>query len=204
MARKKASGTEKAPTVWLPVVVEEVIMAQKKVVKEAASCHSSGADTTPQQLKPASDKAPGAGRESELTKIDREIIDALTEFRDTLRQRAPLEAKYTVRQVVVVVPPPQFGPDDVRKTRQELGVSQPVFADFLGTSPSTVRSWEQGQKVSSPMARRLLGLIGADPAYWKSRFASMVEPQGSERVFSVVTEAARRSTTRGRPPARKG
>ncbi len=124
-----------------------------------------------------------------MTKVDREIIGALIDFRDALRDRVPLEAKYTVRQVVVVVPPPQLGPEDVRRTRHELGVSQPVFADFLGTSPSTVRSWEQGQKVPSPMARRLLGLIGSDPAYWKSRFASMVEPQGSEHTVSVVAEA---------------
>ena len=86
-----------------------------------------------------------------------------------------LEEKYTVRQVVVVVPPPELRPEDVSKTREALGVSQPIFADFLGTSTSTVRSWEQGQKVPSPMARRLLGLIESDPAYWRSRFAEMVE-----------------------------
>jgi putative transcriptional regulator len=167
-------------------------MVQKKALKEPSSRLSPEVDTNSPQLRRASDKPSGAGRESELTKIDREIVEALTEFRDTLRDRAPLEEKYTVRQVVVVVPPPQVGPDDVRRTRNELGVSQPVFADFLGTSPSTVRSWEQGQKVPSPMARRFLGLIGADPAYWKSRFASMVEPQGSEHALSAVTEAARR------------
>ena len=44
-----------------------------------------------------------AGREQELSEVDREIIGALTEFRDTLRARTPLESKYTARQVVVVV-----------------------------------------------------------------------------------------------------
>lgn len=62
-----------------------------------------------------------------------------------------------------------------------MGVSQPVFADFLGTSLSTVRSWEQGQKPPSPMARRILGLIASDPLYWKSRFGLMVEPRGGEQ-----------------------
>ena len=89
----------------------------------------------------------------------------------------------------------------MRKTRKELGVSQPAFADFLGTSPSTVRSWEQGQKVPSPMARRILGLIGADPAYWKSRFASMVEPQGSEHALSVVADEAGAGYVRDRAEA---
>ena len=101
----------------------------------------------------------------------------------------------------MVVPPPLLGPDDVRKTRKELGVSQPVFADFLGTSPSTVRSWEQGQKVPSPMARRLLGLMEPIPPIGK-RFASMVQPQGNQNAFSVAAQTARRpSGTRRRGDA---
>jgi putative transcriptional regulator len=111
----------------------------------------------------------------ELNEVEREIIGALTDFRDTLRARTDLKTKYTVRQLVVVVPPPRLLPEDVRRTRETLGVSQPVFADFLGTSPSTIRSWEQGQKPPSRMARRFLGLIASDPAYWKSRLWSMVE-----------------------------
>jgi len=84
------------------------------------------------------------------------------------------------------VPPPRIGPEDVRKTRAALGVSQPVFAGFLGTSPSTVRSWEQGQKPPSPMARQLLRLIASDPSYWKGRFFSMIEPRGGEHEITVV------------------
>jgi putative transcriptional regulator len=110
-----------------------------------------------------------------LNEVETEIIGALTDFRDTLRARTALETKYTVRQLVVVVPPPRLLPEDVKRTRQILGVSQPVFADFLGTSPSTVRSWEQGQKAPSRMARRLLGLIASDPSYWKGRLWSMVQ-----------------------------
>jgi putative transcriptional regulator len=112
--------------------------------------------------------------------VAEEIIGALTDFRDTLRARAPLETKYTVRTVAVVVPPPQLGPEDIRKTREVLGVSQPVFADFLGASASTVRSWEQGQKLPSPMARRLLEFIASDPTYWRERFRSMVEGRQSK------------------------
>jgi hypothetical protein len=40
------------------------------------------------------------------------------------------------------------------------------------------------------MARRLLGLIGSDPSYWKSRFFSMVEPRQREHEVSVVTGIA--------------
>jgi putative transcriptional regulator len=103
------------------------------------------------------------------------VLGALADFRDTLHARTPLEQKYTVRKFAVVTPPPQLEPDDVRKTRETLGVSQPIFADLLGTSVSTIRSWEQGQKIPSPMARRFLALIASDPSYWKERFISLIE-----------------------------
>jgi putative transcriptional regulator len=152
-----------------------LIMAHRKVLKKAAAGLPSGAGKVFTTSRTASVKAPDADHNPELNEVDREIIGALAGFRDTLRARAPLGSKYTVRQVVGVLPPPPFGPDDVRRTREELGVSQPVFAGFLGTSTSTIRSWEQGQKSPSPMARRLLSLIADDPVYWKSRFSAMAE-----------------------------
>jgi len=133
-------------------------------------------------------RASGGGCDEQPNEVDREIVGALTDFRDTLRARTPLEgSKYTVRHIVVVIPPPQLKPEDVRKTREALGVSQPVFAALLGTSASTIRSWEQGQKVPSPMARRLLGLITADPLYWRSRLCSMVEARPGEPGALGVT-----------------
>jgi putative transcriptional regulator len=174
-------------------------MARKTARKDAVSRFSAGTDIASSRRRMASDAASHTADEPGLTEVDQEIIEALTGFRDALRDRTPLEKKYTVRQVVVVVPPPDLRPEDVRKTREALGVSQPVFADFLGTSTSTVRSWEQGQKVPSPMARRILGLIGSDPTYWKSRFAAMVEPRGSEHEPSVV--AGDRSRVPGAQPS---
>ena len=85
-------------------------MVQKKALKEAVSRRAAEDSAIVPRPRPESDKAPGSVRVPELNTADRDIIDALTEFRDTLRDRTPLEAKYTVRQVVVVVPPPQLGP----------------------------------------------------------------------------------------------
>jgi putative transcriptional regulator len=173
-------------------------MANVKAPGTAAADRPASIDASFAKPLRAGAKALGAAREQELTEVDREIIGALADFRDALRDRTPLETKYTVRHVVVVVPPPQLGPEDVRKTREVLGVSQPVFADFLGTSPSTIRSWEQGQKPPSPMARRLLGLIASDPSYWKSQFCSMVKLRGGEQEASGA-EGARLVMSRERP-----
>src|SRR5262249_54187942 len=154
-----------------------MIMAHQDAPSRSESGRSGGLGTAAQS-RAGGAKAVGAGRERVLAAVDREIIEAVAGFRDSLRNRIPLETKYTVRQVVVVAPPP-LAPADVREIRESLGLSQPVFADFLGTSTATVRSWEQGQKPPSPMARRFLGLIAADPTYWKSRFRSMVRTRGS-------------------------
>ena len=50
-----------------------------------------------------------------------------------------------------------------------MGVSQPIFSQFLGVDVKTVRSWEQGRRVPSAMARRFLEEIEASPEHWRSR-----------------------------------
>jgi len=156
-------------------------MAHEKASKRTVAGERSDRANIPSGLQSAAVKVRDSGCEQELNAVDREVVGALTNFRDTLRARTPLSQKYTVREVAVVIPPPQLNPGDVRKTRETLGVSQPVFADLLGTSRSTIRSWEQGQKIPSPMARRLLGLIASDPQYWRDRFISLIEARGSEQ-----------------------
>ena len=57
----------------------------------------------------------------------------------------------------------------VRGTRLRLGTSQTIFAGFIGVSPVTVRSWEQGKRRVPPMACRFLDELDKDPEYWKGR-----------------------------------
>ena len=150
-------------------------MARKKITEQHVGGPKHGGLSKSSVPQPAREKFRNTARQQDLNDVDREVLGALADFRDTLRARIPLEKKYTVRKLAAVTPPPQLEPDDVRNTRESLGVSQPVFAGLLGTSVSTIRSWEQGQKTPSPMARRLLALIASDPSYWKERFISMIE-----------------------------
>jgi putative transcriptional regulator len=162
-------------------------MAHQKAPSRSESGRSRSIGAAPKKRTDGAQTV-GARPERELTEVDREIIAALADFRGALRHRVPLETKYTVRQVVVVVPPPPLAPADVRQIRELLGLSQPVFAGFLGTSPSTVRSWEQGQKPPTPMARRFLGLIAADPPYGKTQLRSMVRTRGDDSGESGVPD----------------
>ena len=56
-------------------------------------------------------------------------------------------------------PPPAYSPDGIRKIRESFGVSQAVFAALMNVSLSTVQKWEQGQKVPSAPAYKLLEIV---------------------------------------------
>lgn len=50
------------------------------------------------------------------------------------------------------------GQPDPRTTRDKLGMTQDGFAKALGISVKTLRNWEQGRRVPSGSALRLLRL----------------------------------------------
>lgn len=97
-----------------------------------------------------------------------EIISDLKEMTTALKSGAPLKEKYTVRNVGIVPGPSEYDSADIRKLRDRVGVSQTVFAQMLGISAALVRAWENGQREPAPIARRLLDLIRADPARWRT------------------------------------
>jgi DNA-binding transcriptional regulator YiaG len=99
--------------------------------------------------------------------IGRKIIADLREMHAAVKSGIPLREKYTVRTVRTVPDPGKYDAAGVRRTRELVGVSQPVFAQMLGVSAALVRSWECGQRKPAPIARRLLDLIRANPTNWR-------------------------------------
>ena len=55
--------------------------------------------------------------------------------------------------------PTEIKPQQTKKHRETHQVSQPVFASYLNTSPSTVQKWETGAKRPSGMALKLLAVV---------------------------------------------
>lgn len=53
----------------------------------------------------------------------------------------------------------EFDANQIKRIREHVHVSQPVFARYLNTSESTVQKWETGQKKPSGMALRLLHVV---------------------------------------------
>ena len=94
------------------------------------------------------------------TKLGQELIAGLREATDHVRGTKKLRA------LTLDIPEPAkpWPKEQIARLRkQRFGVSQPVFASLLSVTASTVRAWEQGQKVPSGAARRLLELADLQP-----------------------------------------
>lgn len=52
-----------------------------------------------------------------------------------------------------------FQPGEIKALRDQLNVSQPVFARYLNTRVSTVQKWESGAKRPGGLALKLLTIV---------------------------------------------
>lgn len=58
---------------------------------------------------------------------------------------------------------PEMKPQEISFIRNELNVSQAVFASFLGVRPASVMSWEYGPRQPSGAVRKLLSIAKKNP-----------------------------------------
>ncbi|KGK42191.1 DNA-binding protein [Nitrincola sp. A-D6] len=88
------------------------------------------------------------------------IIESLRGDLDALHKAGAI-SKVTMREFDAICPPPvrEFSADDIKRLREGLHFSQPVFAHHLHTSASTVRKWEQGKTRPAGPALKLLNVI---------------------------------------------
>ncbi|MBE5823009.1 MAG: helix-turn-helix domain-containing protein [Butyrivibrio sp.] len=66
------------------------------------------------------------------------------------------------RHKVVIEPVKVYGAADVKRIRNTTGMSQKVFAGYLGVSEKAVEAWEAGTNHPSGAASRLLRMIELD------------------------------------------
>ena len=57
----------------------------------------------------------------------------------------------------------EFPESEVRKIREQYGLSQDKFATLMGISVATLRNWEQGRRKPEGPARVLLRVAAAHP-----------------------------------------
>ncbi|MBD5104755.1 MAG: helix-turn-helix domain-containing protein [Ruminococcaceae bacterium] len=63
-----------------------------------------------------------------------------------------------------IEPVPDFEAAEIKSIRNELGMTQVLFAGFMGVSTKTVEAWESGRNMPNGPARRILTMLKADPA----------------------------------------
>jgi putative transcriptional regulator len=105
--------------------------------------------------------------------VENEILAALNSFTDAL-EKGEVSQRFTCRQIRLNLESSAYSPNLVRQTRRKLGLSQALFARFLGVSVKTVRAWEQGINTPQPMACRFMDEIRQAPGYWLQRLKESV------------------------------
>ena len=109
--------------------------------------------------------------------IGKQIVEGLESFADALEAGVDIEERFTCHKVVLDLQPTSYDADMVKETRKALGLSQALFAQFLGVSVNTVQSWEQGEKPPKPIACRFMDEIRHDVDRWRARFRELMLPK---------------------------
>lgn len=109
-------------------------------------------------------KVKGAGTAGAAARIDA-MLDGMERLADAQEAGGPLPPGTAVR-TYDIPDPTAYTPERVAAVRGRLGISQSAFAKLVGVSTVLAQSWEQGKRVPSRLASRMLDTLAADPAAW--------------------------------------
>ena len=59
----------------------------------------------------------------------------------------------------MIAPVKEFNPSEIRTIRTEAGMTQTIFACYMGVSKKTVEAWEAGRSHPTGPAFRLMGIL---------------------------------------------
>ena len=94
-----------------------------------------------------------------MSEVFDSIMTGINEALDDSRGKG----KKLSRRNVTMIPLRTFSPGEIKKIRLDTGMSQTVFAWYLGVSAKTVEAWETGTNSPSGAAGRLLAMMEMDP-----------------------------------------
>lgn len=72
------------------------------------------------------------------------------------------DGKTLKRRMVTIVPVKVYGAEEVQRIRKSTGMSQRLFAGYMGVSVKTVEAWEAGTNHPSGAASRILNMMELD------------------------------------------
>lgn len=94
--------------------------------------------------------------------MDKKLFNELT---GALKDAATYERgeRIDLRAAKLPAPPKPMTAKEIIALRKRFSMSQPVFARCLNVTPSTVKSWEQGLRLPSRAALKLLHIVKHEP-----------------------------------------
>lgn len=92
--------------------------------------------------------------------MKKSILDVTHESVKDLYDIGLVDTK-TMRTFDVMCLPPvrKLTPSEIKQIRLKEKMSQPVFAEYLNASPSTIKKWETGEKHPTGPVLKLLNII---------------------------------------------
>ena len=86
------------------------------------------------------------------------IMTGLNEALEDAKNPKPILKRHTI----TIEPVKVYEAAEVKKIRNSTGMSQKIFASYMGVSDKTVEAWEAGTNHPSGAASRLLSMIEQD------------------------------------------
>ena len=84
----------------------------------------------------------------------------------------------------IVQPPPKYAAGEIARIREQMGLSQPLFAKVLNASTDTVKAWEQGKRIPDGMALALLEVAERSPEVLLARVQQKRAPLRQRQVLT--------------------
>ena len=101
--------------------------------------------------------------------IGQQIVRDLKKLNRVIASGDSVCDHFTCNRVVLNLQPRVYTPEMVKALRKSLGMSQAIFAQFIGVAPNTLRAWEQGQNPVPGMACRFFDELKEAPEHFRKR-----------------------------------
>lgn len=90
-----------------------------------------------------------------MSEVYESIVKGLSESIEDAR----CGGKILKRRIVTIVPVKNYNAQEVKEIRKRTGMSQRLFAGYMGVSTKTVEAWEAGTNRPSGSSSRILSMM---------------------------------------------
>ena len=94
-------------------------------------------------------------------------MDVFNDIKTGLEQAIQYEkGKLNAKTITLsILPVDSFTPEKIKSIRKSTGLTQVMFAKYIGVSTKTVEAWEAGRNHPEGAACRLLAMTQNDPSF---------------------------------------